>query len=172
MRVFMTTKQLGDAWNWIEENAAQAFLAGTCLMVFIAAASRTLGEPVTWAIDIAQFLFIWCCMLGANQAMRRGEHIVIDILIARFSMPVRRVLDVLWSVVIMAFLAVIVVVGTQLTLLNIERTIGDTDISYALVTAAVPIGSLFLFVTTLVRLARRARSGELGRFAHGGGELV
>jgi TRAP-type C4-dicarboxylate transport system permease small subunit len=165
-------QRFSETWRWIEENAAQAFLAGTCLMVFVAAASRTLGEPVTWAIDIAQFLFIWCCMLGANQAMRRGEHIVIDILLGRFPMPVRRVLDVMWSAVIIAFLAVIVVVGWQLTLLNVERTIGDTEISYALVTAAVPIGSLFLLVTTVVRLVARIRQGELGSFSHGGGELV
>jgi TRAP-type C4-dicarboxylate transport system permease small subunit len=160
------------AWESIEENAAQAFLAGTCLMVFVAALSRTIGEPVTWAIDIAQFLFIWCCMLGANQAMRRSEHIVIDILIARFPQGVRRVLDVAWSLLILAFLAIIVGVGTQLTLLNLERTIGDTDISYGWVTGAVPFGAALLFVTTLAQFIGRIRRGALGGFAHGGAELV
>jgi TRAP-type C4-dicarboxylate transport system permease small subunit len=164
--------RLAGAWRTIEENAAQAFLAGTCLMVFIAAASRTLGEPVTWAIDIAQFMFIWCCMLGANQAMRRSEHIVIDILIARFPQGVRKVLDVAWSLAILGFLAVIVVVGTQLTLLNLERTIGDTDISYGWVTGAVPFGGALLFITTLIQFIGRVRQGALGGFAHGGGELV
>lgn len=166
------TQRFGDAWTRIEENAAQAFLAGTCLMVFVAAASRTIGEPVTWAVDIAQFLFIWCCMLGANQAMRRGEHIVIDILLGRFPMPVRRALDLMWSGAIMVFLAVIIIFGTQLTLLNIERTIGDTEISYALVTAAVPAGAVLLLVTTATKLIGRIRRGELGSFSHGGGELV
>jgi TRAP-type C4-dicarboxylate transport system permease small subunit len=167
----MTTK-LVAAWKSIEENAAQAFLAGTCLMVFVAAASRTLGEPVTWAIDIAQFLFIWCCMLGANQAMRRSEHIVIDLLIARFPLAVRRILDVAWTMAILAFLAIIVVVGTQLTLLNLERTIGDTDISYGWVTGAVPFGAVLLFVTTSIQFVARVRRGGLGGFAHGGAELV
>lgn len=164
--------KLAAAWKTIEENAAQAFLAGTCLMVFVAAASRTLGEPVTWAIDIAQFLFIWCCMLGANQAMRRGEHIVIDILIARFPQGVRRVLDVAWTLAILAFLAIIVIVGIELTLLNLERTIGDTDISYGWVTGAVPFGGALLFITTLIQFIDRARRGALGGFAHGGAELV
>ncbi|HEX2117027.1 MAG TPA: TRAP transporter small permease [Alphaproteobacteria bacterium] len=166
------TMRLRAAWKSIEENAAQGFLAGTCLMVFVAAASRTLGEPVTWAIDIAQFMFIWCCMLGANQAMRRSEHIVIDILIARFPPGLRRMLDVAWSLLMLGFLAIIVVVGTQLTLLNLERTIGDTDISYGWVTGAVPFGGVLLFVTTLVQFIDRIRRGSLGGFAHGGGELV
>ena len=53
---------------------------------------------------------------------------------------VQRALLIIHWTVIVAFLLTLVGLGTQLTLLNLERPMGDTEISYGYVTAAVPIG--------------------------------
>jgi TRAP-type C4-dicarboxylate transport system permease small subunit len=78
----------------------------------------------------------------------------------------RGLLIVHWTVMI-AFLGALAVLGTQLTLLNLERPMGDTDIPYAWVTAAVPIGSLLLATTALRQLLGFLRERKT---AFGGGE--
>jgi TRAP-type C4-dicarboxylate transport system permease small subunit len=135
-----------------EDLVARACLAGCSALVFVAAVSRALGAPVLWAIDIAMLLFIWCAFLGADAALRARQHIIIDIVVRLFPQRLQRALLIAHWAVIIAFLLALVALGTQLTLLNVERPMGDTEISYAYVTAAVPVGSLLMAITAIRQL--------------------
>jgi TRAP-type C4-dicarboxylate transport system permease small subunit len=149
-----------QAFVRFEEALARACLAGCAALVFVAALARALGSPLIWAIDIAQMLFIWCCFLGADQALRGKQHIIIDILARTFPGRVQRALLLAhWSVII-AFLLLLAYYGTQLTLLNLERPMGDTEISYGYVTAAVPVGCLLLAFTAARQLRDFFRAGR------------
>jgi TRAP-type C4-dicarboxylate transport system permease small subunit len=150
-----------------EEIVARAFLAGCSALVFVAAVSRAFGSPVLWAIDIAMLLFIWCAFLGADAALRAHQHIIIDIIVRLFPQRVQRVLLIMHWTIMVAFLLTLVGLGTQLTLLNVQRPMGDTDISYAYVTAAVPVGALLMAITAAAQLAGFWRNREL---TFGGGE--
>jgi TRAP-type C4-dicarboxylate transport system permease small subunit len=150
-----------------EEIVARAFLAGCSALVFVAAVSRAFGSPVLWAIDIAMLLFIWCAFLGADAALRAHQHIIIDIIVRLFPQRVQRVLLIMHWMIMIAFLLTLVGLGTQLTLLNAQRPMGDTDISYAYVTAAVPVGALLMAITAAAQLAGFWRNRDL---TFGGGE--
>ncbi|MFO1281938.1 MAG: TRAP transporter small permease [Burkholderiales bacterium] len=150
-----------------EDLAARFCLAGCSALVFVAAISRAAGAPILWAIDIAMLLFIWCSFLGADAALRAKQHIIIDIVVRMFPQRVQRALLIGHWTVMLAFLAALVVLGTQLTLLNVERPMGDTEISYAYVTAAVPVGCLLMAFTAARQLVEFARNPKL---AFGAGE--
>jgi TRAP-type transport system small permease protein len=135
-----------------EDAVARAALAGCAALVFVAAVSRAMGAPVLWAIDIAMLLFIWCAFLGADAALRARQHIIIDIIVRLFPQRVQRALLIFhWSMIV-AFLLTLVGLGIQLTMLNVQRPMGDTDISYAYVTAAVPTGALLMAITAARQL--------------------
>src|SRR5581483_2720916 len=114
-----------DRITRIEEGLAMAFFATTALLVFIGAIARTVGFPLIWAIDIAQMSFVWACVLGADVALKRNVHIEIDILVRIFPRALRRILAIVFLVMIAIFLATLVYLGTNLTLLNLERPLGD-----------------------------------------------
>jgi TRAP-type C4-dicarboxylate transport system permease small subunit len=137
-----------------EETIGIVLFAGVCLLVLLGAISRTIGMPLIWAVDIAQLLFAWTAVLGADVALKRWQHIEIDILVRAFPASVRRLLAYVWLVLIIVFLAALVWLGAELTLLNLERELGDTPLSYGLVTAAVPVGAALMLVTTSVRPVR------------------
>jgi TRAP-type C4-dicarboxylate transport system permease small subunit len=144
-----------------EDVAARACLAGCSILVFVAAVSRALGSPILWAIDVAMLLFIWCSFLGADAALRARQHIIIDIVVRMFPQRVQRALLIAHWTLIVAFLLTLVVLGTELTMLNVERPMGDTEISYAYVTAAVPIGSLLMAFTAMRQLVEFWRNPKL-----------
>ena len=150
-----------------EDLAARACLAGCSALVFVAAISRAAGAPILWAIDIAMLLFIWCAFLGADAALRAKQHIIIDIVVRLLPQRAQRALLIAHWSVMLAFLAALVVLGVQLTLLNVERPMGDTEISYAYVTAAVPIGCLLMAFTAARQLLEFVRNPKL---AFGAGE--
>lgn len=137
-----------------EEAVGVVLFAGVCLLVLVGALTRTAGVPIVWAVDIAQLLFAWTAVLGADVALKRWQHIEIDILVRAFPARLRRLLAYAWLALIAAFLAALVWLGSELTLLNLERELGDTPLSYGWVTAAVPAGAALMLLTTVARLLR------------------
>jgi len=135
-----------------EERLAMAFFAGTSLFVLVGAITRSLNHPVIWAVDLAQLSFVWACVLGADLAMKNNAHIEIDIVVRYFPASIRRMIAIVWLSAMAAFLAMLIWYGTDLTLMNKERELGDVGISYSWVTGAIPVGCALMLSTTLRRL--------------------
>lgn len=145
----------------LELAAAKALLAAIVLLVFAAAVGRSFGYPLVWSVDVAQLLFIWVCFLGANRALRLKTHIGVDLFVRAVPRAPRHWIEILLAIVTLVFLGALIVSGYKLTLLNWQRVYGDSGISYAWVTAAVPVGASMLALTLLSHLVGALRSGGL-----------
>ncbi len=144
------------------------FLAGASLLlvivalVFAAAVMRFFGHPLIWSVDMAQLLFIWLCFVGATRAMRQRGHIGVDLLVRLMGHRYRLWLETAQAVVFLGFMGVLMVEGYKLTLMNKERLFGDSGISYAFVTIAVPAGCIMLSLAIMANAvdAWRDRANE------------
>lgn len=123
-------------------------LGAIVALVFIASVMRFAGYPLIWSVDMAQLLFIWLCFVGAGRAMRERAHLGVDLVVRRFGHNVRLAVETGLAILFVAFMIVLAWEGYKLTMLNRERIFGDSGISYAFVTIAVPVG--FLFLSALV----------------------
>jgi TRAP-type transport system small permease protein len=148
----------------LEFSIAAALLSAIVLLVFSAAIMRFFGRPLIWSVDMAQLLFIWLCMFGASRAMRHKGHIGIDLIVRHLPPRYRLTLELALSVVILVFLTLLAIEGTKLALQNVQRTFGDSGISYAWVTMAVPVGCALIgssLVYNMVHAWRGRREGSL-----------
>lgn len=136
----------------IEERVAVVFFVLTTIMVLIGAIGRSLGYPITASVDLAMLFFAWTCCIGADLAMRRKSHILIDVMIKNFSVESKKKLAILWQVVIAAFLGLLIFYSIKLSLKDTAREIGDTGLSYLLVNASLPVGCLLMLITTITDL--------------------
>ena len=137
-----------------------ALLAAVTGLVFVAAIMRFFGHPLTWSVDMAQLLFMWLCMLGANRAMREKSHLGMEVLVKYLGYKPRLWLELICGAIIIVFLGILVVEGIRLTILNKERIFGDSTLSYAWVTSAVPVGCALLAGTVaynMIQAWRRQR---------------
>jgi TRAP-type C4-dicarboxylate transport system permease small subunit len=121
-------------------------LAAITGLVFVAAILRFFAHPLTWSVDMAQLLFIWLCMLGATRAMREKSHLGMEVLAKHLGYRRQFWLEMACSAIIIVFLALLAFEGVKLTLMNTERTFGDSTLSYSWVTAAVPTGCVLLAI--------------------------
>jgi len=140
---------------------AKVLLAAIVVLVFLAALCRSFGYPLIWSIDVAQLLFIWVCFLGANRAMRLKAHIGVDLFVRKLPRTPRWFIEIGLALLSLAFLGALAVSGYRLTLLNWQRVYGDSGISYAWVTAAVPVGAALLAVTIAINLVHALRTRSL-----------
>ena len=141
-----------EKYRKAEEAISRILLAACVVLVVVASLGRWYGHPIIWSVDMAQLLVVWICVLGANQTMRRDQHVGVDLLLIHMPARLRRWVMLAHFLIIEAFLAAMVWFGYDLTRLNVERQFSDTPLSYAWVTAAVPVGSALLFLTVLGRM--------------------
>jgi TRAP-type C4-dicarboxylate transport system permease small subunit len=149
----------------LEFLVAKLLLAAIVVLVFLAAVGRSLGYPLIWSIDVAQLMFIWLCFLGANRAMRLRTHIGVDYFVRKLPRTPRRLIEIGLALLALAFLIALVVSGYRLTVLNWQRVYGDSGISYAWVTAAVPVGAALLAITIAGNLVSALRHRTLVFYA-------
>lgn len=150
----------------LEDIVSRTLLAAIVMLVFLAAVARSLGHPLIWSIDMAQLLFVWLCFLGANRAMRLKAHVGVDFFVRKLPGRPRRMVEIGLAVLTLAFLLALAVAGYRLTMLNWQRVFGDSGISYAWVTGAVPVGCLLLAVTVAANLLAALRRGGLVFYAN------
>lgn len=142
------------ALDKIEQQLCVALLMAIVLLVFIAAIMRSFFQPIIWSVEIAQMLFIWLCMLSADLALKQHNHAVVDVLFKRFSLKNQRLLQMFFSLFALGLLAILLVYGMQLFSSNSVRKLGSTEIAYAWVSLAIPVGAGLMIITLVRQLFR------------------
>lgn len=160
-------KKIYDKFCKFEEWVALILLAGLTVLVFIAALMRTFKMPLNWAQDVALVAFAWLIFLGSDIAIRGPGLIGVDLFVRKFPPVIQKGLDILFKVIIIAFLGVLVVYGFQMTVSGWTRQITTLHISYSWVTMAVPVGSFLMIISTMIRLVERIKT-PAGEKAEGG----
>lgn len=155
----------------VESFVAQTTLWAMVVLIFSAGIARLMLHPINWAIDASTCLFAWSCFLSADVAWREDKLMNVDILIRKFPENTRRYLRLLNYFILFGFLAYLIVFGIQLSYTTRARTFqGIPGFSYTWVTLSVPIGALFLLLTTVLKLVRDVRQAG-HRADDGGNEL-
>ena len=150
----------------IELAVCVLLLAAITGLVFVAALMRFFGRPLIWSVDAAQLLFIWLCMLGACRAMREKSHLGMEVVVKYLPYMSRLWVELLCSAITLVFLGVIAKLGFDLAWLNRARTFGDSSISYAWVTVAVPVGCILLGASLIYNMVRAWQGRERGKLVY------
>ena len=66
------------------------------LIVFLSVIMRyVLNDPFHWNIEVTCWLFVFMVFMGAAELTRRGNHIIIDLIIDRLREPRRKIVEFL-----------------------------------------------------------------------------
>lgn len=141
-----------------EQWLAMILLAGITILVFAAALMRTVGFPLNWAQDAALIMFAWLSFIGGDIALHSTGLIGIDLIVKHFPKAVQKGIDIAFKIVMLAFLAVLVVNGYSYVMTGYKRLITTLNMSYAWVTASVPVGSFLMIISVSQNLVRSIRT--------------
>ena len=136
----------------LENIIANILLIGIFILVFSSAMFRTAGFPINWAQDAALVAFAWLTFLGSDLAIRNTRLIGIEVIIRYFPKNIQKFLDIIFKIIIIIFLLILVKHGYTMAITGVKRTITTLGISYAWVTASVPVGAILMIISTIIRL--------------------
>ena len=105
----------------------QKKITGTLLLVMIITVSwQIIGRVILkintpWTEELAKMCLIWFTFLGSIGVLYNGEHLTVDLLLARYKESTRRKVNVFIYLVISAFCIMLFVFGVQLCMNPIIR---------------------------------------------------
>jgi TRAP-type C4-dicarboxylate transport system permease small subunit len=116
-------------------------LATMSVIIFANVGLRYLtSQSIEWAEEVARHLMIWLTFLGCGPVLRYGGHIAIDNLQDSLSPGLARALRVLIALLLLGFFATFVYFGLEYMDRTQYQQTPATQISFATIYAALPIG--------------------------------
>ena len=144
----------------IEVAIAGIFLVAMVAMIFTGGVARMMRMPLNVTIDLATCFFAWATFLSADIAWRQDRLISLNLLEARLPVRAQYWLTLVNYAIVLAILGYGVWAGGWLAWVSRARSFqGMPGVSYSWVTAALPIGSALMIVTTLGKIRRHLVDG-------------
>ncbi len=126
-------------------------LGSMSVIIFANVALRYLtNESIEWAEEVSRHMMIWLTFLGAGPVLRYGGHIAVDNLQDALPRQAAIALRAIIWLLMLGFFGFMIWYG----LLYLERTqyqtTAATQISFAYIYAAMPIGGVLLIIHWLL----------------------
>ncbi len=119
--------------------------------------------PSTWTEELASFLLSWTALLGAAYALRRGEHIGLDLLYKGFDARWKRIADVATRGAVALFALVMVIGGAMLVGVTLELDQRTPALGWpmGLIYGAVPLSGALMFAFAIERVYTDNAAGDM-----------
>ena len=104
----------GLAWFAAALGAGVVILMMT-VVIYSVINRYVLGTPVTWSDELSGYLVVALVMLGAAEALRRGDHISVDLITGRLG-PGRQRLVEAWGNILVLVVAVSLLISGKATI--------------------------------------------------------
>lgn len=138
----------------IEEFISCVMFFSMTALVLCSALARLVDHPLSWSIDVAQILLAWTCFIGADVAYREKKLVGLELFTRNFSMKVRQLIELLIQILVLAALVIFIFVGIKLSYESRMRFFQTLPVSYSLVTLSLPVSSMLMCVTAVIRIVK------------------
>ena len=130
-----------------------ALLVSMAVIIFTNVALRYLtDQSIEWAEEVARHLMIWLTFLGAGPVLRYGGHIAVDNLQDALPRTAAVAVRTLIALLLLGFFGFMIWFGTLYVMRAQYQTTAATQISFAWIYAAMPVGGVLLVVHWLLIL--------------------
>jgi len=143
----------------IVDLACLALMVALVVDVFLGVFSRyVLQATFQWYDEVARLCFVWTVFLGAAVAVRRGTHFRLHLLIDRFGERLRRAVDLVVTLIVMAFGGVLVTGGLAIAPIARRQVTDALEISMVWFYGALPVGGALMILFAIPHLWKLARA--------------
>jgi TRAP-type C4-dicarboxylate transport system permease small subunit len=114
--------------------------------------------PLVWSDEAARHLLVWLSFVGGGVGIAQALHPRIELIDALRAPRIRRTIEIVISVAVLAFLGCLVVVSTDVAkAYNVYRSLG-TGLPQSLPRSALPVGACLMAINVLARLLEAIRA--------------
>jgi TRAP-type C4-dicarboxylate transport system permease small subunit len=116
---------------------------------------------IVWTEEIARYLFIWCMYIGISWCIKDDSHLKVDMIKLVISPKAHRALEIVISLVIVAFSAVMIFYGYKIfqKQLTFGQTLAASGLPMWLVYLCFPVSAVLVIARSIQRIFKLSRQG-------------
>jgi len=120
---------------------------------------RTMGRSLVWYDEMASIMLAWLTFYGSALASVKRAHISCPELIEQLAPAVKRALNIVAQVLVVAFFALLAWVGASiLPVLATDHLVSLPNVPVSVVQSVIPISAALILVAELMQLWTLLRS--------------
>ena len=154
-------KKLIWGYDKLEEYMLCASLVLTTLIIFALIIMRSVfNNSLTWSEELTRYIFIWQIWLGVSIAQKEKQHLKVELLFNFFKgEKFRAVIDLVATLILIAFNAFLVVNGSELVRQMYVRNnvSGAMRLPLYIVYAVLPLSAFILSLRLIGQVAADVR---------------
>jgi TRAP-type C4-dicarboxylate transport system permease small subunit len=135
--------------RWTCRACIALFMAILVTMVFQVTFRYVLNAPLVWTEELARYLFIWSCYLGAPVALRRGNHVTIVFVSERLPRGLARAVAIGCQALSLLFFLQLAVQGSMLALRSHTVEAITLPIPWSVIYAVAPVSAILMILETI-----------------------
>lgn len=136
-------KQIEKTMRWVLIFLMTTLTFLVCIQVLF---RYVFGNPLSWSEELARYLFVWLTFLGAAVGLRKKIHIGVDFLTMLLTPRVRKYLQMIVSVLLLIFLAVVIYYGFEAVEVTMNQPSPALAIPMGYVYASLPVAAIFMVI--------------------------
>lgn len=143
--------------------AVPLMILGGAMVVVVVAGTfwrYALNNPLLWTEEAARYLMIWVVLIGASVAMRRREHVRINVVVKMLPQFVQPAVRLASNVLIALFLYVLIKEGWEVSVMARMQMSAALRISMFWPTLAVPLAGFFTLLQLVLQIIIDFTGGE------------
>jgi TRAP-type C4-dicarboxylate transport system permease small subunit len=126
-------------------------LAAMAVIIFVNVALRYLtNQSIEWAEEVSRHMMIWLTFLGAGPVLRYGGHIAVENLQDAMPRPLAIITRAVVAALLFAFFGFMIWYGWLYMGRTMFQLTAATQIPFAYIYAAMPVGGVLLVVHWLL----------------------
>lgn len=119
-----------------------------------------IAEPLPWSEEMARYCFVWIVFLGGAVGLSRGIHLGVDLFVNMLPLRVQRGLDILTSVLIAAFAAIVINASLPVLNMNMFQRSPALGVQMSWIYIAIPISMGLIFLICAERVLKKLFSSH------------
>lgn len=154
-------KILERIFDVIEQGLGVLFLLVMFVSVLIQIFFRyVLQSPLTWTEEASRYSFIWTVLLGAAFAVRRKEHVVMEVLVKRFPAYLQRYISLVLNSIILISLIYLLPISWSFFWFIKGVSAPTLGISWGFLFFSAPLSIALMTIHTFIALFPAMRMEE------------
>jgi TRAP-type C4-dicarboxylate transport system permease small subunit len=135
--------------RWVCRACVVLFMAILVTMVLQVTFRYVLSTPLTWTEELARYLYIWACFLGAPVALRRGNHVTITFVAERLPRGLSRPVTLGCQALALVFLVQLAIQGAILMVRSHSVEAITLPIPWSAIYLAAPLSAVLMILETV-----------------------
>lgn len=117
-------------------------MIGLCILQVVC--RYILKISLSFTEELARFLFIWITFLGTAMALKKHQHVNMDLLVGLFPEALREVVNLVITLLVECTYLMMVYSGIRVMMKTMNQTSPAMNLPMAVVYAAVPVSMLIM----------------------------